>query len=197
MKLTISNAGTILLQQPPTPRPQSNPNQEIMTQKDIQNLRDNIRQQIRAGLAGQKGGGITIDQVPPVAPVPPLPPDNPRVITIRNGDGTQSVISVPSGLGRDVIPQQVVDISIAFFLTMAAIIIGLPLARAFGRRMDRRGSGAQIPSDLSHQIGQLNQAVDAIALEVERISEGQRFTTRLLSEQRDSARQTLPTSTPK
>jgi hypothetical protein len=88
-----------------------------------------------------------------------------------------------------------VDISIAFFLTMAAIIIGLPLARAFGRRMDRRGAGGQIPSDLSHQIGQLNQAVDAIALEVERISEGQRFTTRLLSEQRDAARQTLPTST--
>jgi hypothetical protein len=103
---------------------------------------------------------------------------------------------VPAGLARDVIPQQVVDISIAFFLTMAAIIIGLPLARAFGRRMDRRGT-QQIPSDLSHQIGQLNQAVDAIALEVERISEGQRFTTRLLSEQRDAARQTLPTSTPR
>jgi hypothetical protein len=41
----------------------------------------------------------------------------------------------------------------------------------------------------------LTQAVDAIALEVERISEGQRFTTRLLSEQRDAARQTLPSST--
>jgi hypothetical protein len=115
---------------------------------------------------------------------------------VRNSDGTQTVIGVPSGLARDVIPQQVVDISIAFFLTMAAIIIGLPLARAFARRMDRRGT-QQIPSDLSHQIGQLNQAVDAIALEVERISEGQRFATRLLSEQRDSARQTLPTSTPR
>lgn len=194
MKPMISIANPVFQQPATTQSPPAKPSQEIMTQKDIQNLRDNIRQQIRAATAAQGRAGVTIEQVPPV---PPTPPDNPRVITIRNGDGTQSVISVPSGLAHDVIPQQVVDISIAFFLTMAAIIIGLPLARAFARRMDRRGSGAQIPSDLSHQIGQLNQAVDAIALEVERISEGQRFTTRLLSEQRDAARQTLPTSTPR
>ena len=31
-------------------------------------------------------------------------------------------------------------------------------------------------------IGQLQQAVDAIAIEVERLSEGQRFTTKLLTE---------------
>jgi hypothetical protein len=39
---------------------------------------------------------------------------------------------------------------------------------------------------------QLGQAIDAIAVEVERISEGQRFTTRLLSERREGA---LPGST--
>ena len=194
MKPMISIANPVFQQPATTQSPPSKPSQEIMTQKDIQNLRDNIRQQIRAGFANGQRGGVTIDQT---APVPPTPPESPRIITVRNSDGTQTVIGVPPGLARDVIPQQVVDISIAFFLTMAAIIIGLPLARAFARRMDRRGSGAQIPSDLSHQIGQLNQAVDAIALEVERISEGQRFTTRLLSEQRDAARQTLPTSTPR
>ena len=32
-------------------------------------------------------------------------------------------------------------------------------------------------------LGQLQQAIDAIAVEVERLSEGQRFTTKLLSEQ--------------
>ena len=31
-------------------------------------------------------------------------------------------------------------------------------------------------------LGQLQQAIDAIAVEVERLSEGQRFTTKLLSE---------------
>jgi len=93
---------------------------------------------------------------------------------------------------EDIIPPQAVDISLAFFFTVAAIIIGLPLARAFARRMDRKGVNPQIPNELSAQLTQLNQAVDAIALEVERISEGQRFTTRLLSEQRDATRQTLP-----
>jgi hypothetical protein len=93
---------------------------------------------------------------------------------------------------EDIIPPQAVDISLAFFFTVAAIIIGLPLARAFARRMDRKGVSTQIPNELAAQLTQLNQAVDAIALEVERISEGQRFTTRLLSEQRDATRQTLP-----
>ena len=32
------------------------------------------------------------------------------------------------------------------------------------------------------RLGQLQQAVDAIAIEVERLSEGQRFTTKLLAE---------------
>jgi hypothetical protein len=42
---------------------------------------------------------------------------------------------------------------------------------------------------------QLGQALDAIAVEVERISEGQRFTTKLLSEQRD--RIAAPSTTPR
>ena len=125
---------------------------------------------------------------------PPFPPDRP--ITIRGPNGQTTVIGIPSGFrARDVIPQQAVDISIAFFLTIAFIIVGLPLARAFARRLDRRGAGpTQVPGEISAQLAQLNQAVDAIALEVERISEGQRFTTRLLAEQRNSAHQTLPSA---
>jgi hypothetical protein len=49
-----------------------------------------------------------------------------------------------------------------------------------------RPSRAAIPqadlNKISEGLGQLQQAVDAIAIEVERLSEGQRFTTRLLSE---------------
>ena len=127
-------------------------------------------------------------------PVPPTPPAPPREFTIRGPNGQMTTIGMPNS--NDIIPQQAVDISIAFFLTMAAIIIGLPLARAFGRRMDRKSGGtAQIPSEVTAQLGHLSQAVDAIAVEVERISEGQRFTTRLLSEQRDAARDALPSGT--
>ena len=116
-------------------------------------------------------------------PTPPTPPD-PGTFIIRGRDGSQQTITVPPiTFGENVIPQQAVDITIAFFLTLAVIIIGLPLARAFARRMDRRGGATQVPAEISSQLTQLNQAVDAIALEVERISEGQRYTTRLLSEQ--------------
>jgi len=128
------------------------------------------------------------------APLPPTPPAGPREFRIRGSDGSETIVGVPAYDANEVIPPQAVDISLAFFFTVAAIIIGLPLARAFARRMDRKGGTAQIPNEVSAQLAHLNQAVDAIALEVERISEGQRFTTRLLSEQRDAARQTLPSA---
>ena len=52
----------------------------------------------------------------------------------------------------------------------------------FGRRLDRRDDRSSEPL-ADARLSRLEQAVDAIALEVERISEGQRFTTKLLSEQ--------------
>jgi hypothetical protein len=154
---------------------------------DARALRDQIRQAVRAQIAGAQQG----TQAAPAPPAPPEP-EAPRIITIHGRDGTQT-ITIPGGFNAtDVIPPQAVEISIAFLVTIAAIIICLPIARAFSRRMDRKSAGGQIPGELSAQLSQLNQSVDAIALEVERISEGQRFTTRLLSEQRDAARPTLP-----
>jgi hypothetical protein len=171
--------------------PQTNagakPDANVFTKEDMRNIREQVRQTIRAQIAGGTDqGGVPA----------PAAPAEPRTITIRGRDGSQTVVGLPAGFNaRDVIPPQAVDISIAFFVTIAIIIIGLPIARAIARRMDRRPGPAQIPSDVSAHLNQLTQAVDAIALEVERISEGQRFTTRLLSEQRDSMRQTLPSPT--
>jgi len=142
---------------------------------------------IKGAIADGIAGGIQgVQETPPAPPTP----EAPQTFTIRGRDGTH-VITIPPHAFDNTIPPQVEDISIMFFLTIGAIIIFLPLVRAFARRMDRRGGAAQIPNEVSSQLAHLNQAVDAIALEVERISEGQRFTTRLLSEQRDAARQTL------
>ena len=152
-------------------------------------VRSNVQAQINAARSQAAVRGAATAQAEPL--LAPPPPSQPGTFTIRGRDGTQT-ITIPPNSFDNVIPPQAVDISIAFFLTIAAIIIGLPLARAFARRMDRRGGSAQIPNELSSQLAHLNQSVDAIALEVERISEGQRFTTRLLSEQKEAARQTLP-----
>ena len=190
--MRISAAYTALQAPATTQAPQTNaaakPDARVLTKEDLRNIRDQIRQNIRAQIAGVPTQDGT--------PTSPAPPALPRPITIRGPDGQTTLIGLPSGFSaKDVIPPQAVDISIAFFVTMAIIIIGLPIARAIARRMDRRPGPVQIPGEVSAQLNQLNQAVDAIALEVERISEGQRFTTRLLSEQRDAARQALPSPT--
>jgi hypothetical protein len=65
------------------------------------------------------------------------------------------------------------------------IAIGFPIARAIARRMDRRSSaGTGTDSDTRARLERIEQAVDAIAVEVERISEGQRFATKVMSEMR-------------
>jgi hypothetical protein len=50
----------------------------------------------------------------------------------------------------------------------------------------QRGAGAPFPhadlKEIRDGIGQLQQAVDAMAIEVERLSEGQRFTTKLFAD---------------
>ncbi len=173
-----------------TAPPQTNQSDNVMTKEQIKQMTDQIRQAVagarsaagKAALAGQMENADA--QTPPPAP---------REITIRGPDGRETIVQVPHYNANEIIPPQAVEISIAFFIMVAAIIIGLPLARAFSRRMDRRGGTAVIPSEVTSQLAQLNQSVDAIALEVERISEGQRYTTRLLSERRDAAAdQTLP-----
>ncbi len=195
MRTTIWSASLAIQQSNATSKTGGTPNPNPQATQDLQaatrELRDAITKNIQQELAV---AGRSQAPMPATAPQPPVPPGTPRVITIRGKDGIQT-ITLPPHPFDNTIPPQAVDISIAFFLTVAAIIIGLPLARAFARRMDRRGSAPQIPNEVSSQLAHLNQAVDAIALEVERISEGQRFTTRLLSEQRDATRQTLPAGT--
>lgn len=69
---------------------------------------------------------------------------------------------------------------------MFMVIILLPLSIAVARRIWRRGSAAPtvaVPPELSDRFTRLEQAVDAIAVEVERVGEGQRFISRQFAEQ--------------
>jgi hypothetical protein len=189
---------------PATARPTTTQNPSPATKPDVQAsardfgdaIRNSVQQEVNAALsqsAAARRAAAAAQGGPVLAPAAPTPPGG-RTFEIRGRDGLQT-ITIPPHAFDNTIPPQAVDMTVAFFLTVAVIIIGLPLARAFARRLDRRGGVAQIPNEVSSQLAHLNQAVDAIALEVERISEGQRFTTRLLSEQRDAARQTLPSGT--
>ena len=60
----------------------------------------------------------------------------------------------------------------------------------------RRGGGTAVPQprpgEIQDGLGQLQRSVDAIAIEVERLSEGQRFTTKLLTEREREVAQIPP-----
>lgn len=64
------------------------------------------------------------------------------------------------------------------------VIVFLPLSIAFARRIWRRSAVAvtTFPREVMDRMLRMEQAVEATAVEVERIGEGQRFLTRLFTE---------------
>jgi hypothetical protein len=78
-------------------------------------------------------------------------------------------------------PQFLVAIIGTISWAVVTIAIGVPLVRAWARRMERRGE-PQMPADVSARLARIEAAVDSIAIEVERISENQRFLTKLQTE---------------
>lgn len=78
-------------------------------------------------------------------------------------------------------------VPIVFFAIFPIIFLGTPLARALARRWDRDAAAPKIPPEVMARLERIEQAVDSIAVEVERISEGQRFTTKLLAERSNGA----------
>ena len=100
---------------------------------------------------------------------------------VYGGQGPARIVYTSAnghGSGPD-IPPQVVDISIAFFVMCAVMVIGWPLARAFGKRLERRSDVPTVAAGTSDQLKRIEQAVEAMSIEVERISESQRFMAKL------------------
>lgn len=76
--------------------------------------------------------------------------------------------------------EAITAISVVFTL-----FVLFPVAFAYARRIWKRGATvvAPIPREVTDRLEQMGQAVESIALEVERIGEGQRFLTRVMSDQ--------------
>ena len=78
-------------------------------------------------------------------------------------------------------------ILISFTLFVLAPI-SIAISRLIWKRASRVGAAAPvIHADSGDRLERIEQAMDAIAIEVERVSEGQRFVTRLLSERASGA----------
>ena len=95
--------------------------------------------------------------IPGAAVEPPPPPDN---------DGPAEAVAI---------------IGVAF-----TTLVLFPLAIAHARRIWRRTAKAVIalPSELAERFTRLEQTVESVAIEVERISEGQRFVTKVMADGR-------------
>lgn len=104
-----------------------------------------------------------------------------RFDELISGD-TNTETGSPAIFPADVIPPQAVDIATMFFITIAAIAIGVPFARGFARWAERRGQAAAI--DPTPRLDRIEQAIEAVAIEVERIAEGQRYSNKLLADSR-------------
>jgi hypothetical protein len=85
-------------------------------------------------------------------------------------------------------------IPIVMFICVAVTAIGVPIARAWAKRLERGPMpGPSISPDVQARLERMEQALDSIAIEVERISEGQRFTTKLLAERNNHNASAVPT----
>ena len=73
-------------------------------------------------------------------------------------------------------------IPIAFFATVVILVLGVSLVRALSRKWERQPLRPELPADLRDRLARIEQGMESIAVEVERISEGQRFTTKLFAE---------------
>ena len=98
--------------------------------------------------------------------------------------------NAPAGVLSNTSGEQVLGIfgpgqTLAFGIVMTIFVLA-PLAVGAARMMWKRAGAAQvrhvIPPETAGRLERIEQAVEAIAIEVERVSEGQRFVTKLMSE---------------
>lgn len=153
-----------------------------MNQKDrLQQERQELQQQLRQGpaSAGDKTGleqqlahvdqriaQISIDieeanrEVARLAAVPGAERQEPRPDPWANGP-----------------PEELV----AFGMGLTAVLL-FPVALAWARRLWRKANVVSaVPPELTERITQMERNLDAVAVEIERIGEGQRFVNELLA----------------
>jgi hypothetical protein len=130
-------------------------------------------------------------------PAPPPPPAAPIIFTSDNGrpvsitmDGGNIVLTQEGNTQviplRTMIPREAVQVAWAVPATLSILLIWWPLSRAVIRWINRKQvverDTAALEERWRERFEEMARNVDTVAIEVEKLSEGQRFTNRLLSE---------------
>jgi hypothetical protein len=119
--------------------------------------------QIDDAISASLANGISADRAPQVMPAMPAMPAIPTLPPMMPGRARKGEIA-----------------NAMFAEALVFVLVGV----IFWRSARRRGPASvmRLPPEESARLEQLQRNVDVIALEVERISEGQRYVTKLLSE---------------
>ena len=77
------------------------------------------------------------------------------------------------------------------------IVLGYPLVRLVTKRLEPSRRSAVGSTEMASRLERIEQTVDSIAIEVERISEAQRFTARLEAGRAGESGALLPGAAPR
>ena len=113
-------------------------------------------------------------------------PDMARAFNLQNPPTPAIAIAEPPG--RPLLGSEEIMV-----LSSGGFLLLLPFAIVLARRLWVRGGRREVlDPENSPRLQRIEQTVEAIALEVERIGEAQRFTTKLLAERQPDAVARIP-----
>jgi len=112
-----------------------------------------------------------------------------RQLTMTPGTLVASTEASNQVMGMN--PGGVTAVSV-FFTIFVLGPLAIAAARLMWKRAGRPAPPPAISGDAARRLERLEQGMDAIAIEIERVSEGQRFVTRLLSEAHNNAPLAIP-----
>jgi hypothetical protein len=108
-------------------------------------------------------GGVSVAPEAPQVPQAPVPIS-----------GTTTVPGIPEDTPFD-LPPRIENLGYAFLLMIAVVAVGKPLARAFGSIIERRALKPAMPQEFGARLERIEQGIESVSIEVERISESQRY----------------------
>jgi hypothetical protein len=97
-------------------------------------------------------------------------------IIVTQGDKTTEIP------WRDAVPRGAVQITYALSAALISIAFIGPLLRFFLRRYERRAITASLSAEVQARLDAMDRNIDTVAVELERVSEGQRFQAKLLEQ---------------
>jgi hypothetical protein len=102
--------------------------------------------------------------------------------------------ALPGAHTRDIREQRAEEREIILGSSIALMfVIAIPMTLVWARRLWKKNAVTiNLPPELGQRLDSIERGIEATAIEVERIGEGQRFVTQLLAQRDEQARVALP-----